>query len=185
MSSKPREYCKRGHLMAETRRQYGRSTCCAECMKITAGEYYATYKDQRVKSQRRYYEANREKVIERTRRHREKNPEKWQAYAKQWHQDNIVRRKQYYLKNILKKQYGLTVEQYQAMLAAQHGVCAICKKPPTKRRLDVDHDHADGHVRQLLCERCNKGLGCFEDSLQLLETAVRYMRKHSQLRLVG
>jgi hypothetical protein len=171
--------------MAETRVWDKRGSHCRECVKITGAEYHKKHKERQAKLARRHYEANREKIIARTRSYALADPEKRRLYAKKWHQDNIERRKKYYLKNILKKQYGLTVEQYEAMLKEQHGLCAICQKPPKKRRLDVDHDHADGHVRQLLCERCNKGMGCFEDSPQLLEAALRYLRKHSQLRLVG
>jgi hypothetical protein len=56
----------------------------------------------------------------------------------------------------LKTRYGLTVEEIDAMLAAQGGVCAICRKPP-KRRC-VDHDHQTMRVRGILCNRCNIGL---------------------------
>lgn len=45
--------------------------------------------------------------------------------------------------------------QYDKMLAAQGGKCAICKRPPKSRRLAVDHDHKTGKVRGLLCFRCN------------------------------
>ncbi len=171
--------------MAETRKQTGRVGVCVECVKINGPKYRKGNEERQKEHGRRYYEANKEKVLERQKRRYIAKREEIRLYAKKWHQDNIERRKKYYLKNILKKQYGLTVEQHEQMIADQHGLCAICKKPPTKRRLDVDHDHADGHVRQLLCERCNKGLGCFGDSLELLEVAVRYLRKHSQLRLVG
>jgi len=171
--------------MAETRIQYHGSTCCGACIKIRDAEYRAGHKKRHSKQARRHYKANREKIIARTKDYRKQDPEKWKRYQHEWYLANRERHTKYQLRNLLKREYGLTVEQYEAMLKEQHGLCAICKKPPTKRRLDVDHDHADGHVRQLLCERCNKGMGCFEDSPQLLEAALRYLRKHSQLRLVG
>lgn len=66
--------------------------------------------------------------------------------------------------------FNLTVEQYDAMLEAQGGVCAICKNPPKNVRLHVDHDHAccpgkrvcGQCVRGLLCWNCNKFLGLLE-----------------------
>src|SRR3989304_573545 len=59
--------------------------------------------------------------------------------------------------------YGLSVDGYNAILKAQGGACAICKKPPKKRRLNVDHNHKTGRIRGLLCFRCNYGLGWFQD----------------------
>ena len=64
----------------------------------------------------------------------------------------------------LKARYGLTPEEYQSILTRQNGACAICQRHPRKRRLAVDHDHADGHVRGLLCDRCNRGLEWVVDS---------------------
>lgn len=61
------------------------------------------------------------------------------------------------------------------MLAAQGGRCAICRQEPGRRALDVDHSHETGAVRGLLCELCNKGLGCFRDSLDALRRAVVYL----------
>lgn len=57
---------------------------------------------------------------------------------------------------------GITEAEYDERLAAQNGGCAICGATPKKRRLHVDHDHKTGHVRGLLCHRCNRVLwkGC-------------------------
>ena len=52
--------------------------------------------------------------------------------------------------------YGITLAQYASMLKRQGGRCAICGRPPKRRNLDVDHDHATGRVRGLLCFNCNK-----------------------------
>lgn len=56
------------------------------------------------------------------------------------------------------KQLGVTDEQYERLLAAQGGGCAICGATPKTRRLHVDHDHKTGAVRGLLCYRCNRFL---------------------------
>ena len=63
------------------------------------------------------------------------------------------------------------------MLAAQRGVCAICRVAPAKH---VDHDHATGAVRALLCFNCNGGLGQFKDDPYLLQLAVFYVEHHNQ-----
>lgn len=75
--------------------------------------------------------------------------------------------------------YRLTVEDYEQMAADQGGVCAICRKAPTKRALAVDHDHITGKVRGLLCSPCNMGLGSFRDEPVLLATAMQYLQTHS------
>jgi hypothetical protein len=62
----------------------------------------------------------------------------------------------------LKYKYGLTPEDYDAKLAEQGGVCAICGKSPTKRRLHIDHCHETGRIRGLLCTGCNTRLGWYE-----------------------
>lgn len=84
----------------------------------------------------------------------------------------------------LRKQYGITLSTYERLLEFQKGRCAICAKKETvsigggqrrKRKLAVDHCHETGRVRGLLCTNCNKGIGHFKDSTELLENAIRYL----------
>lgn len=90
-------------------------------------------------------------------------------------------KRSYYLRST----FGITIEEYDLMLKAQDGLCAICrepevvadpKNPETMKRLAVDHDHDTGKVRGLLCQRCNMGLGYFRDKDHLLDLAARYLR---------
>jgi len=74
----------------------------------------------------------------------------------------------------LKSRYGLSREDYAALLARQGGVCAICGKPPEKT-LCVDHCHSSGEIRGLLCRQCNFGLGCLGDDQAALIAAVAYL----------
>ena len=76
----------------------------------------------------------------------------------------------------LRKDYGITLEEWQAKLAAQGGLCAVCKQPMTEK-INVDHDHATGEVRDLLCSGCNGGLGLFRDEPALLIAAEAYLRR--------
>ncbi len=81
----------------------------------------------------------------------------------------------------LRQKYGMTYEQYEKMLWDQKGKCAICGTPASREpfgRLCVDHDHATGVVRALLCRGCNAGLGQFEDNIGRLEGAVQYLKHH-------
>lgn len=71
-------------------------------------------------------------------------------------------------------QLGVSIEEYDRMLAAQGGGCAICHNPPKNRRLHVDHDHKTGKVRGLLCFRCNRALPSWMTLLWLIQAA-RYL----------
>lgn len=85
----------------------------------------------------------------------------------------------------LKRLYGLSREQYQMMHDAQDGKCAICKEPETtiirgrQLTLAVDHCHATGAIRGLLCSACNPAIGAFRDRIDLLEAAIAYLRQNS------
>ena len=72
---------------------------------------------------------------------------------------------------------GLSIEDYDRLLAAQGGVCAICGAAPKTRRLDTDHDHKTGTVRGLLCHRCNRALPNWVTRKWLLDAAV-YLRQN-------
>lgn len=72
--------------------------------------------------------------------------------------------------------YGITGEQYEAILAAQGGVCFICEAPPRSKRLAVDHNHVTDEVRGLLCRRCNhRLLGSAHDETRILTRAIEYL----------
>jgi hypothetical protein len=72
------------------------------------------------------------------------------------------------------RKYGLGAVDYQRMLAAQDGVCAICRRKGS-RWLCVDHCHETQVVRGLLCEKCNIALGFFEDDADRMRTAAEYL----------
>jgi len=76
----------------------------------------------------------------------------------------------------LKRRYGITAEEADVMLAEQDGVCAICRTAPAAQ---VDHDHATGKVRELLCFNCNGGLGQFRDDPEVLRAAADYVEQHA------
>lgn len=71
----------------------------------------------------------------------------------------------------------MTEEQYADLLQQQDHKCAICglAAGASKQRLAVDHNHATGQVRGLLCRRCNLGIGQLKDSVELLRKAIDYL----------
>lgn len=104
-----------------------------------------------------------------------KHPNAIKEQAARWRKNNPERKKFHGRKYELKKQYGITIEEYEAMVAAQGGRCAICERKPNDK-LCVDHDHKTNEVRGLLCRKCNLGLGGFEDDAASLLSAERYIQ---------
>lgn len=78
------------------------------------------------------------------------------------------------------RRYGLSVDALRE-LEAQHSGCAICGGDGGQRGLFIDHHHASGRVRGLLCERCNFGLGLFDDAPSKLRVALAYLESHSTI----
>jgi Recombination endonuclease VII len=76
-----------------------------------------------------------------------------------------------------KHAYGLTEAEWQALYRAHRGCCAICRKPEPINVLNVDHDHATGQVRGLLCGHCNKALGLMCDDPRLFDKGAHYLRR--------
>lgn len=89
------------------------------------------------------------------------------------------------------RRYGITPQRYLQMHEEQSGACAICNVAPKdrhsryRRTLCVDHNHETGMVRALLCDDCNKGLGCFKEDPQRLLDAFRYLSRFNALQLMA
>lgn len=72
------------------------------------------------------------------------------------------------------RQYKLSAVELDTLYRSQEDKCAICFR---SCRLDIDHSHATGKVRGLLCGTCNRGLGLFRDNIELLANAIDYLSK--------
>lgn len=107
--------------------------------------------------------------------YRQKYPERVRGWIKKHKLKNKEKIAIANCRYLIKKLYGLTLEQYNDMLVNQVGVCAICKEKPADRRLSVDHNHKTGKVRGLLCRNCNTALGGFKDSVLILKSAIEYL----------
>lgn len=95
--------------------------------------------------------------------------------ARNWYKNNHCRHRD----RVLRTNYGIGIDEYNAILESQAFGCAICGKDKEKNRtnLAVDHCHKTMRVRGLLCESCNKGLGLFMDNPEILLRAVEYLRR--------
>ena len=168
---------------------------CGSCY---GKEYYAAHREQHGASQREYREANKDEVHARQRRWRQANPEKVREAsrryaerhagrvkerARRWAAAHGEERREYRLEYDRQRQYGISRAEYETMAVAQGHRCAICREPETSKHqsgrtklLAVDHDHATGIVRALLCHACNTGIGSLGDDPARLERAADYLR---------
>lgn len=124
------------------------------------------------------------------------NPEKARAYQREWKNKKYAEDPEYRARVLAKnkirvtqrsdeyklvtrlKRYSMTVSNYLALYDAQSGCCGICAEPfnsPYSRSVQIDHDHATGKIRGLLCSDCNTSLGKFGDDLEGIMRAVRYL----------
>ena len=120
---------------------------------------------------REYYSRNRDKVNKSARAHYAKNRDRRRAWAAQYHRDNPDKK----LEWGLRRRYGITLDEYRQMCDAQDNRCVICQEVP-RGRLCVDHCHASGKFRGLICSTCNIGLGMFKNDPYLLRRAAGYLR---------
>ena len=86
--------------------------------------------------------------------------------------------------NNLKNRFDMTIEQYNIIFLKQKGKCRICNNAETMvdqkgtiKWLSCDHNHNTGKVRGLLCNACNTGIGKMGDSIKVLESAIKYLKK--------
>lgn len=137
--------------------------CCYECYRVGYNkqrrERYATddvYRSNHLKQCRKSYEKNSANW----------NRDKYNTFAYR-----------------IKHKYNLTVEEYEAMLKNQGGLCAICKTK--NKKMVIDHDHSccpqqkscGKCIRGIICDQCNNGLGRFNDNIGIMRYAIEYLEK--------
>jgi hypothetical protein len=117
----------------------------------------------------RYVSADAVARVERWR-----NPKRFSAYQAEYRkrpERKRAMRDLYY-----RRTHGLSADAVDEMLAAQGGVCAICKeRPEVEARMHVDHDHRSGAIRGVLCSRCNHAIGLLREDPVLFARAADYL----------
>lgn len=127
--------------------------------------------------------SNPEKAKAYKHEHYIRNKEKISRQSKEYYQRNKERTKKKNRENYLvdlAKQYKVSVEHLIELRSKN--ICAICGSKD--RPMHIDHDHETGTIRDLLCQPCNRALGLFGDSLEVLEAALAYLVKHGKKKLV-
>jgi hypothetical protein len=150
----------------------------------------AKYGRERIAEQKhRYYVKHRETHKAKVYAYRAADKERWLKASREYQRKRVAADPHYWRKNSIKKEYGITFEQYEAMVVAQGGTCLVCCEPfpedkNGKRQTHIDHCHETNDVRGVLCYLCNVMLGSGRDNPTILENAARYVRKHQQSRCV-
>jgi len=141
------------------------------------------YKDnaENKKEYQRNYRLNHPEYKEKNKEYRENNKEKSRQYVKKYREDNRERYLENKRKSNLKHKYGITIDEYNEIFEKQKGCCAICNthQSELKKALCVDHNHETGEIRGLLCDRCNRVLGFFNDETPLFIQSILYLNKRS------
>jgi len=139
---------------------------CKACFAGRSKKNYAKNREREIARVKKWQEENRERHLGMQRKRRS-TPE-YKAREREAH---------------LKRKFGITAAQYDAMLASQGGVCAICGDAPKDDvSLHVDHEHGSGRVRGLLCMRCNNALGLLKEDEELLWSALTYLGADRRIR---
>lgn len=130
---------------------------------------------------------NKDIIKEKLAIYRKENSEKIKESRKMYkstHKENL---REYYRNNkekikhnFYKRKYGITIEEYDKLLNEQKGCCAICfiKQKDIGRNLSIDHCHTTGKIRGLLCNNCNASIGLFKEDINILESAINYLKIH-------
>lgn len=136
---------------------------------------YRAKNTEKVRQERREYNArNREMKRQYDKEYAAKNKEKRYRVSTEWRKNNP----QKWLAIRLKHRYGITPDQMLATMKKQNHSCAICGTANFNNRgrcLDVDHCHATGRVRGMLCSNCNAAIGLMKDNPSVLRAAATYL----------
>jgi hypothetical protein len=144
-------------------------TICRPCDAKRRRDEHANDPKKIRESQRKYYKKNEQYFRDKTSRWRKENPEKTKQMLKEWVSKNGNKIRNY----ALKRNYGITLEDYLQMIKDQSGKCFICRIDTDK--LVVDHDHKTGKVRKLLCNACNVFIGKIEKHIDKLDKILDYL----------
>lgn len=103
------------------------------------------------------------------------------AAADRWRRANPEKVARSQRNSALRRNYGLTENDLNGMLASQRQRCKICCVTITIKSLVVDHDHETGKLRGLLCSQCNRGLGLLKDDPAVIRSAIRYLTRRKEI----
>jgi hypothetical protein len=152
-----------GQFNKSSKSKDGLHAYCRQCNSLINKEWYGSNSEKVKTAAVRWSKNNKQRSTEITRKYRESNTDRLK--------DAYLRRK-----------YGISLIQYNSLLAKQAHSCAICKRSKSefKYDLDVDHDHINDQVRGLLCNPCNQALGLLKESINSCQNMAQYLSLHKE-----
>lgn len=127
---------------------------------------------------RKRYQADPQKAKDAVKRWQQENPERLRAYRAEYR--NRPERKRAMRDLYYRRTHGISADEFDEMYEAQAGRCAICGTTPANQaQMHVDHHHASGAIRELLCSSCNQALGQMKEDPRLLRAAADYLERHA------
>lgn len=149
--------------------------------------YYAANQEKIAEQRRAYREANKEQYYTKRREYRQRTKDQQAEYRKKYYQNNresaLLRRRR---REAAK--YGLTIEQYNLLIAEAHGNCNLCgttEPGGPHNKFNVDHSHTTGTIRGVLCQACNTGIGKLGDTYESLVRAAEYLRNPPMAEIIS
>lgn len=150
-----------------------------------------TTKESQLKASREWKQRNKDKVAVKQKEWREKNQEKRKEAKAAWDKANQEAKKKhnktfktknplYFIDKHLRNTYGITLDEYNALLTVQNNKCAGCgtdSEKAQRNKLYVDHCHSTGKIRGLLCQQCNTALGMVKDNINTLSSLISYLKQ--------
>lgn len=171
----------------DNKRKDGLYSTCKKCQKkyreqrkektkLISNNYYLNHKEQILLKSHEHYQQNSEKY----KLYRLQNKEKQDKYNKEYrstHEEN----KEHKNELRIKRQYGITINEYNDMLKKQDNKCAICGKELIvgNEIIHIDHSHITGKVRGILCMKCNLQLGVYENNKELFKLMAKYLETNN------
>lgn len=109
-------------------------------------------------------------------------------YDKNYWEKNKEKRHKQDRRARLKREYGISIEEYNKMYKEQNNKCGICGNKETQKQngkiihLAIDHDHDTDEIRGLLCSRCNSLLGFVDDDITILQKSIKYLEDNKKMK---
>lgn len=164
------------HFREDPSKKDGKTSYCKTCLKESQKIWYQKNKEKARTTATSSYQKRKSQISQRRKELRQLDPEKYRAQARRrycpkkskeqgWKQAGIV---------------DMTYDRYNELLERQNHCCAVCSthKSKFKKALCVDHNHATGKARGLLCDNCNRALGYLKESEEIVHNLLNYIQCH-------